>query len=941
MRTKFILFVLACCSFAVFIGMTAILVDPPEAEITLLAFSPDDVASDPTKEIALGIPNVGPGQTVYLNGNAGAISYLWTLVEKPDASSVTLTGATTQRPTLIPDVVGSYLVSLVVTTGDGTSEPAELWITADRYVGVGVIGGATPDISKGQCAGCHGTFAIADKVTPWSGTKHATATQKFIDGDEGFFAESCLECHTVGSNVNSNNGGFDELSSALGWTFPSTLEVGNFDDMVANFPDLAALSNVQCESCHGPGNLHRGQTAKNQIAKSFEAGVCNQCHDSAPYNLHSGQWKNSKHFVATRYPSGPSRGSCVQCHTGTGFITTHDPDYNGIVATTYSNINCQTCHDPHSKDNAHQIRKVSDVTLSNSEVISGGGHGKVCMNCHMSRRDSEAYIVEQISTPSISSHFGPQSGPQTDMLFGTNASEFCVPVGVSPHRDVVENTCVTCHMQEFRGPAVTEIKTQFGVSTDKAEKLRDNVFGHSFWNVYTDDVGTKFENVKACNECHGSIESFDEIKAQQDFDGDGTIEGVQNEVKGMLKALAALLPPAGPKELEEVHAVTSHKYTVAEAKALYNFLFVYEDGSFGVHNTAYAVNILEATFNALAAGDIGAGTIASVTDVPNDQGKHVRVAWNRFPGDGDTDPKIINYGVWRKVDTMTGKVSAENIVPVADYDAMYASIESAAGKIFVVGETEVWDYIKNVPAAGLDAYATIAETIWDSTIAGGQRWSHFRVSGHSTNNSVVMSVADSGFSVDNLAPTTPQSLAFDNNTLTWTEPEDADFGYFAVYRSAVPGFTPDENTQVASVTTNSFQDVTVNADGSYYYIVSAYDFSGNESKFSGELEVIITAVDDRFGVPTSFALDQNYPNPFNPSPVIGYQLPSASSVKIVIYNVIGQEVRTLVNSFEPSGYLKTKWDGRDNRGYGVAPGIYFYKLTAGKFVDIKKMVFVK
>jgi flagellar hook assembly protein FlgD len=75
--------------------------------------------------------------------------------------------------------------------------------------------------------------------------------------------------------------------------------------------------------------------------------------------------------------------------------------------------------------------------------------------------------------------------------------------------------------------------------------------------------------------------------------------------------------------------------------------------------------------------------------------------------------------------------------------------------------------------------------------------------------------------------------------------------------------------------------------------------------------------------------------------VIGYQLPSASIVKIVIYNVISQEVRTLVDSFEPSGYLKAKWDGRDNRGYGVAPGVYFYKLTAGNFFDIKKMVYVK
>ena len=143
------------------------------------------------------------------------------------------------------------------------------------------------------------------------------------------------------------------------------------------------------------------------------------------------------------------------------------------------------------------------------------------------------------------------------------------------------------------------------------------------------------------------------------------------------------------------------------------------------------------------------------------------------------------------------------------------------------------------------------------------------------------------------------------------------------------------------MTTNTYQDVTVNADGSYYHAVSAYDFSGNESELSGELEVIITAVNDRFGVPTSYSLDQNYPNPFNPSTVIGYQLPSASIVKIVIYNVISQEVRTLVDSFEPSGSLKAKWDGRDNRGYGVVPGVYFYKLTAGNFFAIKKMVYVK
>ncbi len=290
---------------------------------------------------------------------------------------------------------------------------------------------------------------------------------------------------------------------------------------------------------------------------------------------------------------------------------------------------------------------------------------------------------------------------------------------------------------------------------------------------------------------------------------------------------------------------------------------------------------------------------------------------------------------------MMAKAAVDNVVAVADYNEMYASIESAAGKLFAVTETEVWDYVKTVPTAELEAYATIAATIFDSTITGGQNWSHYRVSGHSTNNSVVMSVADSGYSVDNLAPTVPQSLAFDINTLTWTETEDNDFDYFAVYRSNTTGFTPADENRIGVVTSSAFEDGSMSGDGSYYYVVSAFDHAGNESDFSNEIEVLVTGIDDRSGVPTIYALDQNYPNPFNPSTVINYQLPSSANTKIVIYNVIGQEVRSLVNGYEPAGYQQTVWNGRDNFGNVVSAGIYFYKLTAGDFVDIKKMVFVK
>ena len=615
--------------------------------------------------------------------------------------------------------------------------------------------------------------------------------------------------------------------------------------------------------------------------------------------------------------------------------------------TDFHPINCQTCHDPHSAENQHQLRKLTGIELNNGEELDGGGLGFICSNCHLSRRDAEAYIVEQLSNSSISSHFGPHGSTQTDMLFGKNAIEFGKPVGISPHAEVVENTCVGCHMQSYDPHGeLSVVKDQFGdpAMTDlKATELTRNVYGHSFGNSFKDDDGVEWENVSACRDCHGEeMTSFDDVLANEDFDGDGSIEGVQSEVEGMLLKLAELLPPVGPKALSEVHPdPANHDYTEVEAKALYNFEFVYNDGSMGVHNAAYAIGLLRATITALGVGDIGAGSVSSVTDVPNDQGKQVRVAWNRFPGDGDTDPKIINYGVWRKVDGMMAKSAAANVVAVADYDAMYASVENAAGKLFAVAETEVWDYVKTVPAAELEAYATISGTIFDSTITGGQYWSHFRVSGHSTNNSVVMSVADSGYSVDNLAPTIPQSLAFDINTLTWTETEDNDFDYYAVYRSGASGFTPADENRIGVVTSSTFEDGSMSGDGSYYYVVSAFDHAGNESDFSNELEVLVTGIDDRSGVPTTYALDQNYPNPFNPSTVINYQLPSATNTKIVIYNVIGQEVRSLVNAYEPAGYQQTVWNGRDNFGNVVSAGIYFYKLTTGGFTAIKKMVFVK
>lgn len=95
------------------------------------------------------------------------------------------------------------------------------------------------------------------------------------------------------------------------------------------------------------------------------------------------------------------------------------------------------------------------------------------------------------------------------------------------------------------------------------------------------------------------------------------------------------------------------------------------------------------------------------------------------------------------------------------------------------------------------------------------------------------------------------------------------------------------------------------------------------------------------GVPTEFALLDNFPNPFNPETVIFYRLPRQAQVKLVIYNQIGNMVRTLVTATRPSGTHRVTWDGRDQNGMALASGIYFYRMQAGEFQQTKRMLLLR
>jgi hypothetical protein len=94
-------------------------------------------------------------------------------------------------------------------------------------------------------------------------------------------------------------------------------------------------------------------------------------------------------------------------------------------------------------------------------------------------------------------------------------------------------------------------------------------------------------------------------------------------------------------------------------------------------------------------------------------------------------------------------------------------------------------------------------------------------------------------------------------------------------------------------------------------------------------------------IPEVFNISQNYPNPFNPSTTIRYAIPNVSYVSLRIYDILGREVKTLVNSEQNIGIHSVQWNGDNNYGNKVSSGIYLYKIEAGNFIMTKKMILLK
>ena len=170
-------------------------------------------------------------------------------------------------------------------------------------------------------------------------------------------------------------------------------------------------------------------------------------------------------------------------------------------------------------------------------------------------------------------------------------------------------------------------------------------------------------------------------------------------------------------------------------------------------------------------------------------------------------------------------------------------------------------------------------------------------------------------------------------SLNWSTATETNNAGFDVERKAATG---TEWTKVGNVagngTTSEVRNYTFTDranTGTYNYRLKQLDVNGNFEYFnlSNEIEV---------GVPNSFDMSQNYPNPFNPSTKINYDLPVDGKVSIVLYDLTGRQVASIVNEVKTAGYYTVSFNASN-----LASGMYFYRISAGNFVSTKKMVLVK
>jgi hypothetical protein len=311
-------------------------------------------------------------------------------------------------------------------------------------------------------------------------------------------------------------------------------------------------------SCEGPAGL--AGTDANES--------CTQCHNND--GVLEGkilQASVSGHQTGTSFERNGT--DCAVCHTSQGFIervATGELETASVISNPVP-VGCTTCHTIHEAYDStdYALRITEPVTLDMNGVTIDLGSANVCASCHQPRTPDP--VVDMNSTALVTitnSRWGPHHGTQAAMVAGTAAYEVEGSKSYPSSKAHIGAGCNSCHMAEAYG-------SQAG--------------GHTFGMTY-EYHGSEAIYTAGCTKCHSGID-----------DGSPDFEDTMSEVEGLVATLKARLETAeilnASTGLVKTSSSSPISITVDQAAALYNYFYVMEDRSMGIHNPAYAKALLQ------------------------------------------------------------------------------------------------------------------------------------------------------------------------------------------------------------------------------------------------------------------------------------------------------------------------------------------------------------
>jgi predicted CXXCH cytochrome family protein len=409
----------------------------------------------------------------------------------------------------------------------------------------------------------------------------------------------CESCHSAGKIAGSAWIGGGHLENSHPWGVAATPSPGS--DLALHMDN----GKIRCGTCHEPHEDLHGDYLRAEIYETTDVAsppspappaapwqitkmtgeLCIDCHvEVAEWMVAGHSHEEADPFIHYNWAAS-NRAACRQCHSGYGYI-----DFAaGLTSANQRGdlrvVDCLVCHSTHGAQQSENLLRIyDDVTLPGGLQLTDVGGMATCMACHNGRSLPADPIAPGVSTP----HYALGGV----MFEGVNGVAFGYTISQNTdHQSAL--TCMSCHMAPSPAPG-----------NPGAGKVGGHTFNLKVHNSADPDFG--FENaVNACGGCHTGLTTLNR-PAGGDFDGDGTVEGVQDETQGLMDLVFDEIIAHGAVFLG------SHPYWVTTGVApadlasvegsIWNWEYVDNSGDLGVKNTGYAVGLLQVSYLAMTGG---------------------------------------------------------------------------------------------------------------------------------------------------------------------------------------------------------------------------------------------------------------------------------------------------------------------------------------------------